>query len=126
LRPALTSAMSSPSSSFISTLQSANTGITTAISRSAAAVYATLLPTADIANALVTSVPSYDINLFLNGIEQVVNGDPVNGLVYAFGAPVAADVALGTLAGGFEAVAFQKAASTIYYALMGKTPPPPG
>jgi hypothetical protein len=50
----------------------------------------------------VTSIPSYNVNLFLNGVEQVVNGDPIGGLVYAFGAPVAADVALGMLSGGFE------------------------
>jgi hypothetical protein len=32
----------------------------------------------------------------------VISGDPVGGLVYAFGAPVAADAGLGTLAVGFE------------------------
>jgi hypothetical protein len=97
----LSSALSSPDS-FIRALQSANTTIANGISSGAANTYAVLLPTADIANALVTSFPSYDINLFLSGVEQVVNGDPAGGLVYAFGAPVAADVALGMLAAGFE------------------------
>jgi hypothetical protein len=97
----LASALSSPDN-FIQALESANTAIANGISNGAANTYAVLLPTADIANALVTSIPSYNINLFLNGVEQVVNGDPVGGLVYAFGAPVAADVALGMLSGGFE------------------------
>jgi hypothetical protein len=97
----LASALSSPDN-FIQALESANTAVANGISNGAANTYAVLLPTADIANALVTSIPSYDINLFLNGVEQVVNGDPVCGLVYAFGAPVAADVALGMLTGGFE------------------------
>jgi PE-PPE domain len=97
----LPSALSSPDS-FIQALQTANTTVVDAISSGAANGYAVLLPTADLANALVTSFPSYDVNLFLTGIEQAVNGDPVNGLVYAFGAPVAADLALGTFAAGLE------------------------
>jgi hypothetical protein len=125
LLPALTSTLSSPDG-FIHSLESANTRITDAISGSAAAAYATLLPTADIANALAVSMPSYDVNLFLNGVEQVVNGDPVNGLIYAFGAPVAADVALGTLAGGFEFRVLSRAATLIYYAVTGTQEPPLG
>ena len=61
-----------------------------------------MLPTADIANALVTSLPSYDVNLFLSGIEMALNGDPTGGLIYAFGAPFAANTALYTMAAGFE------------------------
>jgi hypothetical protein len=87
---------------FIQALQTANSTIVNGISGSAANAYAVLLPTADIANALAISLPSYDVNLFLNGVQQVLNGDPAGGLVYAFGAPVAADVGLGTLAAGFE------------------------
>jgi hypothetical protein len=122
--PALTSALSSPAS-FIATLQSANSNIVNAISSSASAAYATLLPTADIANALVISAPSYDLNLFLDGVEQAVNGDPVGGLVYAFGAPVAADVALGTLAAGFEFRVVEHAATTIVGNVMNTYMPPP-
>jgi PE-PPE domain/PE family len=122
--PALTSALSSPTS-FIAALQSANSNIVNGISSSASAAYATLLPTADIANALVTSVPSYDLNLFLDGVEQVVNGDPVGGLVYAFGAPVAANVALGTLATGFEFRVVEHAATTIVGNVMNTYMPPP-
>jgi hypothetical protein len=122
--PALTSALSSPAS-FIATLQSANSNIINAISSSASAAYATLLPTADIANALVISAPSYDLNLFLDGVEQAVNGDPVGGLAYAFGAPVAADVALGTLAAGFEFRVVEHAATTIVGNVMNTYMPPP-
>jgi hypothetical protein len=122
--PALTSALSSPAS-FIAALQSANSNIINGISSSASAAYATLLPTADVANAIVTSVPSYDLNLFLDGVEQVVNGDPVGGLVYAFGAPLAADTALATLFGGFELRVIQHAATSIVGDVMNSYMPPP-
>jgi hypothetical protein len=108
----LPSALSSPDS-FIQALQTANTTVTNFITNAAAQSYAVLLPTADIANALVTSVPSYDVNLFLSGVEQAINGDPIGGLIYAFGAPVAADVAVGTLAGGFELEVLLDAATSI-------------
>ena len=49
----------------------------------------------------------------LSGVQQIAGGDPVGGLVYAFGAPVAADTALFTLFGGLEVRIFQNAASTI-------------
>jgi len=122
--PALTSALSSPAS-FIAALQSANSNIINAFSSSASAAYATLLPTADVANAIVTSVPSYDLNLFLDGVEQVVNGDPVGGLVYAFGAPLAADTALATLFGGFELRVLQHAATSIVGDVMNTYMPQP-
>ncbi len=98
---ALTAALSSPDS-FIQTLQSLNTSIASGLSGGLANAYAVLLPTADIANALAISVPSYDVNLFLSGVQQAINGDPVGGLIYAFGAPVAADTGIVTLAAGFE------------------------
>jgi hypothetical protein len=97
----LLSAVSSPAS-IISTLQSVNTRIANTISSAASQAYAVLLPTADIGTALLISVPSYDVNLFLSGIGQVLSGQVADGLVYAFGAPIAADTALLTLAGGFE------------------------
>jgi len=104
LTSGLTSALSSPDS-FIQAIQTANTTITNDISSAAANAYAVLLPTADIANALVTSLPSYDVNLFLNGVQQAISGDPVGGLTYAFGAPIAADTGLGTFAAGIELAA---------------------
>ena len=71
-----------------------------------------LLPTADFATAALTSVPSYDVNLFLNGISQAVSGDPM-GLINAVGDPIAADTALFTIAGGFEAIVLVSAAQSI-------------
>lgn len=87
---------------FIHTLKTLNTDITNTITNTSANLYAIGLPTADIANAVLTTLPSYNLNLFLDGVQQVVDGDPVGGLSYAFGAPIAADTALLTLAGGFE------------------------
>lgn len=91
---------------FIHFLQSTNTTVTNFITRTAATTYAALLPTADIANAVFTTVPSYNVNLFLSGMEQAFTGDPAGGLVYAFGAPIAADIALATLLAGFQLRSF--------------------
>jgi PE-PPE domain-containing protein/PE family protein len=101
LPAALMSAQLSPTS-IIQSLESANTTVANFISNAAAQSYAVLLPTADIANALVTSLPAYDANLFLTGIGEAINGDPTGGLIYAFGAPLAANTAIYTLAAGFE------------------------
>jgi hypothetical protein len=103
-------------------VQGANAFLSNAVSGGLSSAYATLLPTADIVNALAISMPSYDINLFLDGVEQIVNGDPVDGLIYAFGAPVAADAALLTLATGFEFRVLEHAAASI---IDGFIPPAP-
>jgi hypothetical protein len=78
----------------ISGLQTANTNIADALSSAFSTAYATLLPTADIVTGGLITLPSYDANLFLNGIVQAVNGDPVQGLINAIGDPIAADIAL--------------------------------
>jgi hypothetical protein len=57
--------------------------------------YAVALPTADIAYSLATELPFYDSELFLS---QLAQGNLVN----AIGYPIAADVGLGTIAGGVE------------------------
>jgi hypothetical protein len=99
--------------SIIQAIQAANTKIATAISSAASTGYSVLLPTADFLNAAVISIPSYDVNLFLNGITQALNGDPLGGLEYAFIAPIAADTALFTLAGGFELGVIESALTSI-------------
>jgi hypothetical protein len=96
------SAASLSPTSIITDIQGAVTNITNKISNTAANLYAVALPTADIANFLVTVLPAYDINLFLSGIQQAINGNVLGGLQYALVAPLAADTALLTLAGGFE------------------------
>ena len=98
---ALTSALSSPDS-IIETIQGAVTNVANEISGTAANLYAALLPTADIVNGIVTVFPAYDVNLFLSGIQQAINGNVLGGLEYALVAPIAADTGLLTLAGGFE------------------------
>jgi hypothetical protein len=98
---ALASALSSPDS-IIATIQGAVTNVATEISGTAANLYAALLPTADIVNAIVTVIPAYDVNLFLSGIQQALDGNVLGGLQYALVAPLAATTGLLTLAGGIE------------------------
>jgi hypothetical protein len=57
--------------------------------------YAVALPTADIGYSLATELPFYDTELFLSQLGQ-------GNLVNAIGYPIAADVGLGTVAGGVE------------------------
>ncbi|BBZ50074.1 PE-PPE domain-containing protein [Mycobacterium heidelbergense] len=97
----------------ISGIQSANSNIVGTLTTDFSTAYATLLPTADIATAVAVSLPSYDVNLFLNGITQAINGQPIQGLINAFGNPIAANVGLTTLAGGFELITLENAADTI-------------
>jgi hypothetical protein len=97
----------------ISGIESANNNIVGTLTTDFSTAYATLLPTADIGTALVLSVPSYDVNLFLNGITQAINGQPIQGLINAFGDPIAANVGLTTLAGGFELLTIENALDTI-------------
>lgn len=68
--------------------------IANAFSGAASELYARLLPTADILNAALISIPAYDVKLFLDGILQAVNGQPVTGLANAIGMPLAANIAL--------------------------------
>ncbi len=98
----------------IQAIQSANTNIVGTLTTDFSTAYGTLLPTADIATAVAVTLPSYDVNLFLDGINEAITVNPVQGLIDAFGRPIAADVGLVTLAGGFEALTFVNAAETIF------------
>jgi len=82
----------------ITAIQNVITAIADRISASAAGLYAALLPTADIINAIAISLPAYDINLVLDGVQQAISGQPIKGLVNAIGLPIAADVGLVTTA----------------------------
>jgi len=97
----------------LSGIQTANTQIVGAATNAFSTAYSTLLPTADIATAALVSLPSYDFNLFLDGISQMVNGQPLAGLVNAFGNPLAANVGLLTLTGGLELTVLGEAADSI-------------
>ncbi len=88
------------------------TDFVNALTTASSAAYSTLLPTADIINALVTSMPAYDLSLFT---ANIATGDFAD----AFGLPLAADTALFTLAGGFEVEVLQSAATEITNAFSG-------
>ena len=100
------SAISFPALSFspptaealIPAIQHAASAITNRISFSVAGLYAALLPTADIINAIVISLPGYSVNLALDGVQQILRGDLIGGLVNAIGLPIAANVGLVTTA----------------------------
>ncbi|ORB84990.1 PE family protein [Mycobacterium kansasii] len=116
--PSLPAATGSPIDGIIDALKAANTNITKAISSAASDLYAVALPTADIVNTMVTEIPSYDLNLFLDGIREVANGDPA-GFINAFGYPLAADVALLTLAGGFQTIVMLNGVESVIADLTG-------
>jgi PE-PPE domain/PE family len=97
----------------LSGLEVANTQIVDAASTAFSTAYSTLLPTADIATAVLVSLPSYDLNLFLDGVSQMVNGQPLVGLVNAIGYPISATVGLLPLAGGLEVAVLGEAAYSI-------------
>ncbi len=120
LNPGGTTSSSSPGpatpaitiDSVIDGLRAVNTNGANTITKVAETTYGTLLPTADIANAVLTTAPSYNINLFLDGIQQAFHGDPI-GLVNAVGYPIAADVALISAAGALELLILISAGQTI-------------
>jgi hypothetical protein len=74
------------------------TGIVNAFSDAASNLYGTLLPSADIVNALTTTLPAEDATIFAYELGQ-------GNLLDAIGMPIAADVALVPLAGLFEIAA---------------------
>ncbi|HEU0190751.1 MAG TPA: PE-PPE domain-containing protein [Mycobacterium sp.] len=69
------------------------TDFVNSLSAAASSLYSSLLPTADIANALVTSLPAYATSLFLDNLSEPLQ---------AIGLPTAATLGLVTLAGGVE------------------------
>ncbi|MCB9408768.1 MAG: PE-PPE domain-containing protein [Mycolicibacterium sp.] len=83
------------------------------VSGAAGAIYEALLPTADVINSIVTVLPAYNVDLFLEGVKQMLGGDLIGGLVNAIGLPLAADVGLITTAGLVAALAWLEAAQDI-------------
>lgn len=98
----------------IPAIQSVITGVSQFVSNAAASLYAALLPTADIVNAIVTVLPAYAVNLFLDGIEQILSGDIIGGLVNALGKPVAASVGLVTTAALIEVLVVVNAITGVF------------
>ena len=66
--------------------------------------YSTLLPTADIVNDLLTSVPAYDASLFLDNLSNPLE---------AIGLPIAADLGIDIFLANYEADVLATAAETI-------------
>jgi PE-PPE domain/PE family len=99
----------------LSGLQTANTQISGAVTNAVSTAYGTLLPTADLATATLVTLPSYDVNLFLNGIMQAVDGQPLAGLINAIGEPIAANLGMVTLLGGMELIVLAYAGETIFF-----------
>jgi hypothetical protein len=83
-----------------------HTDFVNAISSAASAAYSTLLPLADIGNALLTSLPAYDLSLFTDNLS---NGD----IVDALGLPLAANTGMDTLFAGFALAVVDHAATEI-------------
>jgi hypothetical protein len=103
----LSSDLSSPEA-----FSTALTNIVNTLSGAVATAYSTLVPAANVANALLTTLPTYDLTLFLNGIEA-------GSLVDAIGYPIAADEALLPLAGLIDFAAIANAAQTVAGDLAG-------
>jgi hypothetical protein len=82
------------------------TDLVNGISSAASTAYSTLLPLADVGNALLISIPAYDLSLFTDNLAR---GD----LVDAIGLPIAADTGMDTLLGGFALAVIDNAASQI-------------
>ncbi len=80
------------------------TDVTNVLTSDLQTAYSTLLPTADILNALLTSLPAYDASLFLDNLSNPVD---------AIGLPIAADLGIGVFLGNYEADVLATAAETI-------------
>lgn len=108
-----TASVQSGLTNFLTGIETVNTNVVNGLTGDFSTAYATLLPTADIATAVFISLPAYDFQLFINGLIQAVNGDPVGGLINAIGNPLAANVGLVTLASGFELITVANSLQTI-------------
>jgi hypothetical protein len=82
------------------------TDLVNAISSAASTAYSTLLPLADIGNALLTSLPAYDLSIFTDNLS---NGD----LLDAIGLPIAANTGMDTLFAGFAVAVIDHAVTQI-------------
>jgi hypothetical protein len=89
------------------------TKIAEAFSSAGSALYSWLLPTADIANALFTVIPAYDVSLFLANLSNPL---------YAIGLPIAADVGLVTLGGFIVSAIFLEDISAAIGDILGLIP----
>lgn len=80
------------------------TDLANTISTDLQTAYAALLPTADIINDLLTSLPAYNVNLFLDNLS-----DPLD----AIGLPIAAELGVGLFLANYQADVLVTAAESI-------------
>ena len=120
--PALSFSLPTPDE-FIKDLQDGITAIADRVSFAIAGLYAALLPTADILNAFLISLPAYSVNLVLAGIEQMINGQPIAGLINAIGLPIAANVGLIATAGLVGVLVWAQAAAAVLIPDLNLTQP---
>lgn len=113
LAPPTTTSLVSAIDGTIASLHAADTYVANALSGALSSAYSTLVPTADLVSAGLITLPAYDLNLFLNGVAQAFNRQPVQGIINAIGAPSAADMALVTLGGVLELSVLAKAVQSI-------------
>ncbi|MGI9143400.1 MAG: PE-PPE domain-containing protein, partial [Fluviibacter sp.] len=100
-------------------IQNLVTRVANAISYSASNLYAGVLPLADIANAILTSLPAYNLSLVIGGIKQALSGDVIGGLINAIGLPIAADVGLVTNASLVGGLVFAQAVAGLFGITVG-------
>ena len=81
-------------------------GAVNSLSGATSDAYSTLLPTADVLNGLLTSLPAYDLTLFAGGLQS---GDLLSAIVQ----PIATDTYLVPLAGAFELFAVINQVETV-------------
>jgi hypothetical protein len=89
------------------------THVVNAFSSAGASVFTLGLQTADIVNAGVTSIPAYDVSLFLANLSNPVD---------AIGLPIGADVGLYTLGSFLEALLVAQATSAVINDFLGLIP----
>jgi len=102
------------SGDFIRTVQTLITDVSDYIATATSSLYSGLLPTADIITAIIATLPAYNFNLFLYGLQQMFAGEVLEGLVNAFGLPVAANVGLVTTAGLVGALVWAQSIAPLF------------
>lgn len=81
------------------------------LSGAASTLYSVLLPTADVVTSLLTTMPGYNISMFLNAFQG--DDDLLTMLTNAIGLPLAADFGLIPTAIGFELMSVMSAVQSI-------------
>ncbi|KAA8968966.1 PE-PPE domain-containing protein [Mycobacterium sp.] len=115
----VTSGLSSASASMdalsLSGIADEFTTVVNALTGAVSSAYATLLPTADVITAVLVTLPTYDLDLFAQGLQD-------GNLLEAIGQPIASDTYLIQLAAGFEIFSVIDQVTTVIGDLSGILP----